>query len=657
MLTRTPSKGPRSPIAIVAVASLLPVMALAQSTSAQGPGAGRGEQEWTTEEVPETAAQARAVLEQRRQQQLREVPPALEVFHDFRFEDHLEQSGITFVHRVTDDAGKYWKPVHYDHGNGLSVADVDGDGLLDLYFLTQLGSNELWRNTGEGRFENITGRSGTGMAERISVAATFADLDNDGDPDLYVTTVRMGNVLFENRGNGRFRNRTGTSGLGYNGHSSTPICLDFDRDGLLDILLTNVGRYTTDLQGEGGYYRGRGDAFQSHLTPERNERSLLYRNLGGLRFEDVSDQLGYVDNSWAGDATLVDWNRDQWPDLYVLNMQGDDHYWENQQGKRFVDRTAALFPSTPYGAMGVKVFDHDNDGLLDLLITDMHSDMSEEIGPEREHLKSRMQWSDEELGGSGRYVFGNAFYRQRASADSLSFEESSDALGLENYWPWGVSVGDLNADGFQDVLITSSMNFPFRYGINSLKLNNRGRGFLSTEFLLGIEPRRDQRVKTWWFDVDCTDPVDRRNHPTCQSRSGKTHFHASLGSRTAALLDLDSDGDLDIVTGEFNSEPQVLVSNLSERKRVRFLAIELQGTASSRDALGAEVKVVAGDLVQVQLNDGKSGYLSQSSMPLYFGLGDAAGVDRIEVTWPSGRRQVEQGPIAIDRLMVIEEPE
>ena len=124
------------------------------------------------------------------------------VFRDFRFEDRLHESGITFVNRVTDDSGKAYKPVHYDHGNGIAVADVDGDGRLDIYFTNQVGANELWRNLGGGEFDNVTRTAGVGLAERISVTASFADTDNDGDPDLYVTTVRGGNHLFVNDGSG-----------------------------------------------------------------------------------------------------------------------------------------------------------------------------------------------------------------------------------------------------------------------------------------------------------------------------------------------------------------------------------------------------------------------------------------------------------------------
>ena len=116
--------------------------------------------------------------------------------------------------------GKTYKAAHYDHGNGIAVADVDGDGLLDIYFVNQVGGNQLWRNIGGGKFEDITAAAGVAVPDKVSVSASFADIDNDGDADLYVTTVRGGNVLFENDGHGRFRDISAASGLNYVGHSS-----------------------------------------------------------------------------------------------------------------------------------------------------------------------------------------------------------------------------------------------------------------------------------------------------------------------------------------------------------------------------------------------------------------------------------------------------
>lgn len=603
-----------------------------------------------TVRVPAVDAGADSLAARRAEQ--RETVREFKVFHDFQYADKISESGITFVHHITDDSGLSYKPNHYDHGNGIAVADVDGDGLYDIYFVNQIGGNELWKNLGHGRFVNITVSAGVAVKDRVSVTASFADIDNDGDSDLYVTTVRGGNVLFENDGKGRFKDISKDSGLDYVGHSSGAVFFDYNNDGLLDLFLVNVGKYTTEERGRGAYFIGFRDAFSGHLKPERTERSRLYKNMSLNRFVDVTDQVAMPYSGWSGDATFTDLDGDRYPDLYVLNMQGDDHYFENQRGERFVDKTETYFPKTPWGAMGVKFFDYNNDGLMDLLLTDMHSDMSEEIGPEREKLKSRMQWSDAFLQGGENNIFGNAFYKNLGNGH---FEEISDKIGVENYWPWGPSVADLNADGYDDIFIGSSMSFPFRYGVNSVLLNNLGQRFLDSEFLLGVEPRRGGRTATPWFDVDCSNK-EESERTVCQGQSGSITVLGALGTRSAVVFDLDDDGDLDIVTNEFNAAPQVLVSNLSKKKRMEYLKVVLVGSVSNRDGLGATVKAWSGASVQTKYNDGKSGYLSQSSLPLYFGLGESRSVSKIEVLWPSGSKTVLEKGIPVNTTLRITEP-
>jgi hypothetical protein len=576
------------------------------------------------------------------------------VFYQFQFADRVKESGITFVHHIVDDAGKHYKAVHYDHGNGIAVADVDGDGLYDIYFVNQVGGNELWKNLGGGRFTNITKEAGVGLADRISVTASFADIDNDGDQDLFVTTVRGGNVLFENDGHGHFKDISKDAGVDLATHSSGAVFFDFDNDGLVDLLVCNVGQYTTDRKGPDGAYVGLEDAFLGHTHPDRFEYPVLYKNTGHNHFKDVTADVGLRPAAWSGDASVADLNGDGWPDLFMLNMQGHGHYFENEGGRTFVDKTAQYFPRTPWGAMGIKFFDFDNDGRPDLFITDMHSDMFETLPPEREKQKAGVHPPDPLLGGpADTFIFGNALFHNIGKPGRTAFEEISDRAGVENYWPWGPSVGDVNADGWDDIFIASSMDYPHRYGINSMLLNNRGEKFLDAEFLLGIEPRRGGRTHTPWFELDCLQ--EGLGTDLCRGQSGKITVMAPLGSRSAVMFDLDADGDLDIVTNDFNSAPQVLVSDLAQRRAIHWLQVALVGTASNRNGLGAIVRVRAGGHVYTKYNDGKSGYLSQSVLPLYFGLGDADRIDRVEVDWPSGRKQVETERLEINRTLQIVE--
>jgi hypothetical protein len=363
--------------------------------------------------------------------------------------------------------------------------------------------------------------------------------------------------------------------------------------------------------------------------------------------KDVSEETGLVDGGWSGDATFGDVNGDGYPGLYVLNMQGDDHYWENVEGKRFVDRTHDYFDITPWGAMGVKFFDYDNDGLQDLVITDMHSDMIESSSWAEEKLKARTPQA-----GPDEFVYGNALYHNKGDGE---FEEVSDAMGTENYWPWGVSAADLNADGYEDLFVTASMSYPFHYGINTVLLNDRGETFRDSEFILGVEPRQGGKTHLAWFDLDCAGEDSQHAH--CEGQDGPVQIMGTLGTRASAIFDLDDDGDLDVVTHEFGAAPQVLISDLAQKTEIHYLEIELTGNRSNRDGLGAEVTVVAGDKRYVKVHDGKSGYLTQSSLPLYFGLGEAGSVDRIEIRWPSGIEQVVTDSIALNGLLEIEEPE
>jgi hypothetical protein len=590
-------------------------------------------------------------LEKNRERQLQSTTQ-WKTFHAFQFTNRVAESGLQFEHRPVEDGAKHYKAVHYDHGNGLAAGDVDGDGRIDFYFVNQVGGNQLWRNVGPGHFENVTATAGVALADRISVSAAFADIDNDGWLDLYVTTVRQGNVLFKNLGQGRFKDITTEAGLTVKrpAHSSGVAFFDFNRDGLLDLFVANVGVYTRNEKGTGGFYLGRSDAFQGWQFPSRSEQSVLYQNLGNARFADVSQPCGLEHRGWSGDVTFGDLNDDGYPDLYVPSMSGDDL------------RTAAYFPKTPWGAMGVKFFDYNLDGRLDLFVTDMHSDMTtkqiqagdQDFSPRFEKQKSDVwcsaEWNPATWQSATNNILGNSFYENQGNG---RFREVSTEIGTETYWPWGVTVADLNADGYEDIFVTAGMGYPLRYAINSVLLNENGERFRDSEFVLGVEPRAGQRIEKEFFVLDC-DGEDRR-HALCRGRTGQWSVTGSTSSRSSVAWDIDDDGDLDLVTNEWNDRPQVLISDLAQKKTVQYLKVQLRGTRSNRDGLGSTVRVQAGGKTYLRSHDGKSGYLSQSALPLYFGLGAAPSIERIEVSWASGRRQEIPGPIPVNRTMTITE--
>jgi len=256
------------------------------------------------------------------------------------------------------------------------------------------------------------------------------------------------------------------------------------------------------------------------------------------------------------------------------------------------------------------------------------------------------------LQSGGKSIFGNAFFR---GVGDGKFEEVSDKIGAENYWPWGLSAGDLNADGFTDVFVTSSMNFPFRYGVNSVLLNDGGKAFEDAEFILGVEPRRGGRTAKPWFKLDPKGEDKTHALVTEHNLTEPVEVWGALGTRSSAIFDFDNDGDLDIVTNEFHDGPMVLRSDLTDKKPVHWVKVKLEGARSNRDGLGAVVTVSAAGSSYTKVHDGVSGYLSHSVTPLYFGLGSAATIESVEVKWPSGVVQTFENVTANILLEVAEE--
>lgn len=565
----------------------------------------------------------RATLSERKTDQLISIASTT-VFHDFLFRDTHAESGVTFV-------GKFVKipkgiKSEYGHGMGMVAADVNNDGLMDLLFLNEVGGNQLFKNMGGKTFTDSTATAGIAMKESINIGAAFGDIDNNGTEDLIVSTIRSGLHIFKNVGNGHFMDISDEAGISnVPGNLSGILLFDYNNDGLLDIFVTSLGGWTTDRKSPDGYYIPFANMGNIYKYPERIESQHLFENRGKNIFKEVTNEVGLgAVSAWAGDAAFNDLNQDGYPDLFLLDMFGKSILLENEQGKRFVDKTATYFASTPIGAMGVKFFDFDNNGFADLYVTSMHSDMTYERPWTEEKEKSHGPMNI--YGG----IHGNGFY---VNAGTAPLKEISDYISAETYWPWGISLGDVNADGYQDVFITGGMGFIWRYGINSMLLNDSGKRFVDSEFALGIEPRVGGAYETLRSDG----------------------IHNALSSRSSVIFDLDNDGDLDIVTSEIGSPPQVLMSNLAQKENIHFLKVRLRGTQSNRDGIGARVVIHTGSMSYTQFNDGKSGYLGQSALPLYFGLGTAVRADRIDVYWPSGTRTSLTDKIPVNGIMEIRE--
>jgi len=570
------------------------------------------------------------------------------------FQERAQEAGIAFgMHFLPKEQGEPFHINLYDHGSGLAVGDYDNDGREDIYFLNQLGPAALYRNTGNGSFVDVTARAGVALGDRISVGATFADYDNDGWADLFVTSTRGGNVLFHNRRDGTFEDVTAAAGLRHVGHSQTPVFFDYDNDGDLDLYLTNTAHWTTEVfDSATRAFEGKADLGTTMTTPK--EFNILYRNNGDGTFTDQTDRAGLRGRGWAGDAAVFDYDEDGFLDLFVPSMFGRGQLYHNSGHGTFTDVTAQTLGKTPYGAVGCKVFDYDGDGRLDLFVVDMHSDMWTGLDERHRSLGMARQTQHQRflspLGptvnqaavGFGKTVrelfrtlgedydallFGNALYHNLGKG---KFTETAVAAGLETFWPWGVATGDYDNDGKEDVFIPSGMGYPFYYWPNQLLMNNGDGTFYDRAAALGVEPPRGGIYLE-------------------QTVAGR---QATRSSRSAVVADFDGDGRLEIVTNNFNDRPYYFANRFPRRN---YAALRLTGTRSNRDAIGAVVRLWVGKTVMVRQVNPAGGYLSHSSRVVHFGLGDHAKVDRIEIRWPRGIVQRLANP-EINTLLQIPEP-
>lgn len=558
-----------------------------------------------------------------------------------------ERMGIGFRMRfLPTEQGEKFKINLYDHGCGVCVCDVDGDGLDDLYFLNQLGPNALYRNLGDGRFADVTAAAGVALDDRISVGAVFGDVDGDGDPDLYVTSTRGGNAMFRNDGAGRFQDVTAEAGLTLVAHSQSPTLFDYDLDGDLDLFVTNTAGWTFGtMDPKGRFFPGRASLWDLVESPK--EKNRLYRNDGAGRFTDVTSAAGVGGHGWGGDATAFDYDEDGDADLFVTNMFGASSLFRNNGDGTFRDVADSVLGATSWGAIGASLLDYDGDGHLDLLVLDMHSDMwppntmgPEGVEPRRKYegpegplvergelsKESALALRDRLRAPKSGVVYGNTLYRNLGGG---KFEEVSDRAGAETFWPWSGAAADYDLDGDVDVYVPAGMGFPYFYWPAAF-LRNQGDGtFGDDASKVGVDPPP--------------------SGPYMEPRAGEPAGIRS--SRTAAVGDFDADGRPDIVVGNFNDRSYVYMNRFPKR---RWLGLRLRGAKGHSDAIGAVVRIRAGGRTHTRQVQATSSYLAQSSRTLHFGLGDATTIESCEITWPGGAKQKVQG-LGIDTVQEVVE--
>lgn len=569
--------------------------------------------EWNTRSVASPRREG-----SRRPERARPAPPPAAA-ERLGFTEVAEAWGVDFEHRE----GRVLTNLEDTMGAGAALGDIDGDGDDDLYLVQGSGpggakvmpgrfTNRLFRNDGDG-FADVTEVAGVGLPG-FGMGALFADFDNDGDQDLYVTNLGP-NVLYRNDGAGLFRDVTFAAGVGDPGFGAGAAAGDYDKDGDLDLYVGNyvvvdpVNRPTEPPGFQRGFVRDDPPSVLPMTYPPA--RNVLYRNEleqgAVLRFTDVTDRAGVADPDGRTLGVLfVDFDEDGWLDLYCANDVSLNAMFHNQGNGTFEPVAFDVGLDDPRGGMGVAAADVDGDRDLDLATT---------------------YWQSEP-----NAIYRNNVVRHQSKKTRVpSFEDVADALGFAKASigrvGWGIALDDFDQDGALDAFIANGYTSP-DYETTSLCVPQRPLFFLGAGAGAFAE---------------ATDP-----------RHGAI-LGQELNGRGVATADLDRDGDLDLVVTQNNGKARILRNDGGERGA--WLAVSLAGTRSPRDPAGARVEVRVGDRVHVRHLAIGSSYLSCTSKTLHLGLGPAERYDGVTVRWPSGRVTELPGGPTRQRIAVTETAE
>jgi len=551
-----------------------------------------------------------------------------------------ERTGITVINSYEDPRmwdERYQEMVFGTIGTGVAVADYDKDGLPDVFLPTKTGGSKLYRNKGDWRFEDVTERSGLtsdlswadklkglfGGGEAGSDAswdqgAVFADVDNDGWLDLYVTCFAAPNRLYMNQGDGTFAEEADERGLAINDSSGVAAFCDYDRDGWLDLYLqTNM--------------------LDAVNAPE-GQPDLLLRNNGNGFFSDVTTPAGISGATSGHSATWWDYDEDGWPDLYVANdFSTPDKLYRNLTDRTFFDVLAETIPLTPYYSMGADLGDVDNDKRIDFFVADMAPTTHEK--DQRGMALSRARELGKRVNEPTPQRMRNTLF---LNTEVEKLIEGAWMFGVARTdWTWSTRFEDLDNDGFIDLHITNGMVREY----HNADILNRVMGAIS---------RQSQRM------VMRSSPVMSEANLAFRNLNGKgfervehdwglDQVGVSFG---AAFGELDRDGDLDLIYSNYDAAPTVLRNDGQKGNRVLFA---LQGSLSNPYGVGATVRIETPSGVQTRQLVLARGYLSSSEPVLHFGVGKDEVIERATVQWPSGHSQIFES-LPANHKFTIQEP-
>jgi enediyne biosynthesis protein E4 len=552
-------------------------------------------------------------------------PPADAARPGFALHDETAAAGIHFMHRrpTFDRKIANIEPHVAAVGASVSVADFDGDGWPDLYFTnSRFGQpNALYRNKGDGTFEDVAASAGLADLNRpgegVSMGSVWGDFDNDGREDVLV--YRYGYLaLFRNLDGRHFQDVTVAAGLRRWVNSNGAIWLDYDRDGLLDLYVTAYFRDDVDLWNL-ATTRIMHNSFEFANNGGKN---LLFHNLGGGKFEDVTDRMGVGSTRWTLAAASADFNGDGWPDIYIANDYGPEELYLNDHGRRFILSTAGLESESKSG-MSVALGDAYNRGRLDAFV----SNISER-----------------------GYLFQNNNLRLNFMSDEGRFRNVAEGEIADAGWAWGAQFGDLNNDGSNELFVANGF----------ISADRNASYWYAMSKIAGANSRVFEDARNWpAFGNASLSGYERSRVFLNRGLAGWVDVAATVGvtddydGRAVAFADLSNRGALDVIVANQN-QPAVLYRNRPDGAN-HWIAFTLVGTRSNRSAIGAEVVLEATGIKQRRVVDGGMGFASQNDRRLHFGLGHNGWVNRVVIHWPSGTQQVLQNPL-VDRFHTITEP-